>query len=659
MGRFVDQVRRGKIRQPTQTGFTPELWHQGYETIPERDDTDLDLFNAGLVFDRILTALRQELSKGRFQFATRTDRLVATCAFINHEVAALERKRLWQPPITKKNATVLISDLINFKLTLRSGVQITPDEVLTTVIDAAVLPLDEALQAREEGEPLSAETMTSMGLAFMVANLYCVAAALWSSCVWAENLAEQVQPGLIAVKRRDPCAARRLAVSEHRYQNYLCQSAQHASRIWRHQLSILGKKALTAEKGVTKFDARATRNPFVVGNLDQHRKRNIPFGIASWIVANEDYLQPFIRLPLPAAEVLSIELLHKIWQVLGTLVRAALARVPHNPGDLSWFLSHAVRVTRDQISMVLARSLGLDRTVIDVALQFLTYQRRSDGLWQKPLIAVSAEEFVIASGPLLYGNMLRIAERWLQQGDFDLKKRGPIFEKLARERVMEYLQSSSLLTDISVAPGRVLVGPHREEIDLLIRIGQLVLVGEAKCQLFPVDDIEKYRFQERLREGAAQAKRKAEAVRNYPDDVQTAIGPYDTQKIQVVPFVLSNCVWGSGYSVDGVGVADLLYLGTLFRDGGLRTMVVMRRAQEEVSGSFIRYYTNQAEAERRIPDLLIRQPVVQVFEKLTQKRSRPMPVALDGTKIIVEYYSVSTDSNQFDVGAPEPQVIRR
>jgi hypothetical protein len=512
MGEFLDQVRRGKIRQPTQVGFTLEGWHQGYGNITEHETADLDLFNAGLVFDRLFTGLRSELSKGRFQHCRRSDRLLAIGAFINHEVAALERKGFQQPRQAENSAPSLVTDLINYTVTLRSGIRITPDEVLGTVIDAAVLPLDEALQASNEGVPLAVDTSTHISLALMVANLYCVAVDLWLTCLWTEHLVEQVEPGLIVIKVRDSDAARRAAVSEHRYQNYLWQSAQSSVRIWRYQLSIVGRKALTVKKGVIKFDPRSRRNPFVVGNLYLHRKRNIPLSIANWIVANEDYLQPFIRLPLPITNGLTIEILYEIWQVLGSLVRAALTRVPGNPGDLNWFLAHAVRVTRDQIINVIARSLELDGIIIDAALHFLTYRRRSDGLWQKPLIALNDDEFLIASGPFFYGNMLRTAERWLRQGGFDLEKRGPVFEKLARERIAELLQGSSLLVDSSVAPGRVLVGPNREEIDLLIRIGQLLLVGEAKCQLFPADAIERYRFHERLRQGAAQARRKAATV---------------------------------------------------------------------------------------------------------------------------------------------------
>jgi hypothetical protein len=264
-----------------------------------------------------------------------------------------------------------------------------------------------------------------------------------------------------------------------------------------------------------------------------------------------------------------------------------------------WFLAHAIRLRRTEMSDVLLRSLPLDGATADAAIEFLTYRLRSDGLWQKPLIAAGADEFLIASAPLLYGNMLRIAERWLRQGGFDLKGRGAIFEKDARDQISRLAQSR-LLRDAAVASDPVFAGPNREEVDLLVRIGNVLLVGEAKCQLYPVDEIEGYRFQQRLREGAQQAIRKADAVRAYPTDVRTAVGLSDAGNLRVLPFVLSNSVLYSGYPVDGVPVVDLPYLGTLLRGGGLRTMVVMDRLGEEDPGVFREYYLDQAEAEARL-----------------------------------------------------------
>jgi hypothetical protein len=289
---------------------------------------------------------------------------------------------------------------------------------------------------------------------------------------------------------------------------------------------------------------------------------------------------------------------------------------------------------------VLARALSLDVAVLSSAVDFLTYRRRSDGLWQKPLIPLSETEFLIASAPLKYGNRLRIAERWLAQGGFDLNRRGPVFEKLARERIAEYLKDSPLLHDYYIVPNSVVVGPDR-----------LLLVGEAKCQLFPTEPWEKYRFRERLREGAEQATRKATAVQNSLGELQSGVGLPSTEEVTVLPFVLSNHILGSGYPIDGVPVVDLLYLGALLQQGYFRTMVVMGRKGEADPGNIVRFYTDQTDAERRIPKLLSEQPVMQVFEPLVKRRFRPIPIEAGGAEVYDEYFAVSLQNNPFDFEA--------
>jgi len=253
---------------------------------------------------------------------------------------------------------------------------------------------------------------------------------------------------------------------------------------------------------------------------------------------------------------------------------------------------------------------------------------------------------------LKFGNRLRIAERWLQQGGYDLDRRGPVFEQLARETISAYLKASRLLHDYHVAPDTVYVGSTREEIDLLIRIGKLLLVGEAKCQLFPVEPLEHYRFHDRLGEGAAQALRKATAVRASLADLPANVGLSGGDDIAVVPFVLSNHVLGSGYPIDGVPVVDLLYLSTLLQNGYLRTMVVMGRKGEEDPGTAVRLYTDQADAERRIPQLLSDQIVTKVFEPMTKRRIRPMPIEAEGVQIFEEYFAVSLETSPLDFDTP-------
>ena len=132
------------------------------------------------------------------------------------------------------------------------------------------------------------------------------------------------------------------------------------------------------------------------------------------------------------------------------------------------------------------------------------------------------------------------------------------------------------------------------------------------------------------------------------------IGLPDLEDVSVLPFVLSNHLLGSGYPIDGVPVADLLYLSTLLRQGYFRTMVVAGRRGEEDPGNLVRFYVDQADAERCIPQLLSDQPTVRVHEPFVSKRIRPVPIDPEGGKVFDEYYAVSLEPDPFDF-EPRPR----
>ena len=92
MGTFVDRVRQGEISHPTQRTFKIQAWRDAFGAISSPDVQDTELFEAGLFVDRILAGLRQKLTEGRFQSATRAERLGAICGLINHETAVLKKK---------------------------------------------------------------------------------------------------------------------------------------------------------------------------------------------------------------------------------------------------------------------------------------------------------------------------------------------------------------------------------------------------------------------------------------------------------------------------------------------------------------------------------------------------------------------------------------
>ena len=424
MGAFVGQARSGNIPQPTQTSFNIETWRKCYEDSCERDIGDTRLYEAGLFFNEIFGRLRNVLATNKFRLLSKRERLTAICGLINHEIAVLDRKT--REPSGRSGSAIPLTSIIEKTVTLRSGVKITPDQLVTTLINSVVYPLDEALQAADAETPAAINLLDEVGFAFQVANLYRLASEYWHDCLWRGKFIERERSGRILIRPENETLARQEAASEHRHQSQMLIGVLYCTRMWRETLPIIAKKGMVIKKGVVNFNP-GRRNKFTIEKLNLHRRHNVPTSIIQWVTAHEEYLQPFMCLPLPNAKNLSLEKLRRVWDTLATLVDAVLRRISDKQSDKNWLPKHAVRVSRVELADVLGRSLSFDGDTISAAIDFMTYRRRSDGLWQKPLIPLNTDEFLIASAPLKYGNKLRIAERWLRQGGFDLDRRGPVF----------------------------------------------------------------------------------------------------------------------------------------------------------------------------------------------------------------------------------------
>ncbi|HEY8696247.1 MAG TPA: hypothetical protein VIM02_01410 [Rhizomicrobium sp.] len=654
MGDFVKAVRSGDVPQPVQRQFSLVGWAEAFRNFVSPDDADRKLFEAGIFFDRVFSELREATNQNAFRNIARSERLKAICALLNHDVAMLDQKTKEEMEKVKsqtKSGGHVIDPFLFLVVQLRSGIKCTPDQVLTILLDAGVYPLDEALLSDEGGNQFQPNNLDDVAHAFATANAYRLASDLWHSCLWLRYELVWHETDAVEIRPSDEREAREAAASDFRHEAHIREFANWAVIAWRNELTLQEKKILTAQRLVTKFDSRGSHNPFKVSKVDLQRNRNIPDDALSRMAVDDGYLKPFVDIAFPTTPTLTIGLLLKVWTLLASVGRSVLDTVKQGAPDFDWFCAHIVRAERRHIVGVLKKALDLESVVSNAAIDFLTYRPRTDGLWQKPLIRFSEDTFLIVVGPLFHGNMHRAAERWLRQGGYDLDQRGPIFESVARDVLAQAVVKSRLLKDAEVVPNPVR-GPEGEEIDLLIRVGSLILVGEAKCQLFPVDPLEEFRYRARLVEAAEQANRKAETLQANSKFVRETFGLSQHVEFRVVPFALSNLLVGSGFPINGVAVTDLLFMQRLLGEGQLRKFAQMSRDGIADAGYVVDYYKNQEDAEIRIPQLLLDQPVVN--DVLTQMRTRIRPTPISPTvRIGVTYFSASNDPDPLDL-APVP-----
>ena len=172
-----------------------------------------------------------------------------------------------------------------------------------------------------------------------------------------------------------------------------------------------------------------------------------------------------------------------------------------------------------------------------------------------------------------------------------------------------------------------------EQIDLLIRLGPLLIVGEVKCWLYPADAIERFNQLRKLRKAAEQVKRKANALRARPDVAAKALGLSEElcQHLRVVPLVVSNQGFGFSLDLGGCFVTDAAFLKRYLDNGSL----VIGYASDVRTGAaapmVATMYERESQAAERI-ERNFRDPVVlRRFEQRISWEKIPFPTPIGET----------------------------
>ncbi len=266
------------------------------------------------------------------------------------------------------------------------------------------------------------------------------------------------------------------------------------------------------------------------------------------------------------------------------------------------------------------------------ALSYLTHgsHERHD-LWSRPLVPIGTQEITFVLQPLIGVNPTWLLKKWMHDGGLEIDQGGDAYEQAVRKE----LGDNCLLPIAEVLPSSLFIdkGNNEEQIDVVVRIGNTVLIGEVKCSVFPTRPSEIHNYESNLDEAAKQVLRKADRVSQRKGVLSRLFkGRFKSdQFIDVVPFILSNLALGVGQHHRGVPVIDKLTLANYLHSGELEGYTVIQTPE----GTFkqtqkIILYTSEKEAESNIRDFLSRPASLKLNEDLVEEQVRdwfPLPHA--------------------------------
>lgn len=338
---------------------------------------------------------------------------------------------------------------------------------------------------------------------------------------------------------------------------------------------------------------------------------------------------------LPAFPSLSLVDLVRLYSLVQDLVReAAKIEFDDSMFSMSDLVRFPVRIQKRRLFEYLHLRSDFSINQINVFLDLICHSVGDQiNLWDKPLVEYR-DTIYLNMLPTLNPILLNLVDYWLDKGGFSLDERGKMLEKHLEEKVGKALAAKRFSHFI---PKRKKIQTKQgkyEEIDLLLNLQSIVVVGEAKCIKYPLEARDRHNSLKRLTAAARQVLRKVNFLREYTGELIDQIGVTDGKTY--FPIVITNYPLFTSYIVEGVIVTDFYLFESYFASGKLTDIRFdgSRPPQEFHTTS---YYQSERELNDNLPDFFRRPPPVENLRPMFEIRD--FKISLDSADIDINVTS--------------------
>lgn len=558
---FISLVRRKETKGPTQRGFNLEEWKKAWEKSSNNQHSDELLYDAGLIFDNILTELRQELAvlyENRPEISA-TDLIRAYCGMVNRDRTILSRKEL--PHGTDITSARITDNSIGNELSLQ--------EVADGCVDGMQNALREAIKYKpsKNPRPRKMDDFTFMRKEISLSHLYSTYEAYWNSLVWADYELTQKMDGsfeIYEIRQIETDLMVAYEASQIRKQKLI---AQIAGFLTPTVLKPIGDKACLTWQRNGKKKVLVVK---AVRDLDQWlQMANAAFLYQATLLSDELPAE-FLNSDPGSTGFTIVECL-LIYQLLVILSLIALENFPRD--DSVFTVKKAAKFcpveNHDTFLRAASTATGISVQKCSKIVDFLTFKGDKDqDLWCYPLIRLNSGEITFLVAALTSPVVQRVVEHWLLRRKVDLSDKGTSFNETVLEQINSALRGNPFLENCNPASSRrfKLSNDKNEEIDLIFRFGGVIIVGEVKSIVTVDSSISLYRTMETVAYASEQARRKSAFVLENIENVFDRLGwEFDNnQSFNVLPLIITNNSICAGHSMNDVPVCDLTILKKYF-----------------------------------------------------------------------------------------------
>lgn len=639
MGLFIKKVQEGSVIGPLRRKFSVESWMAAYDLYRE-DKADESLQKVGLLINEKADVIRSELKLTFVNQFRATTKVRAFVAFLNYNFCALVNKTQYafqQIVAQTENGQLMMHELAGVKLKLPEGAEFSPDEIIQSIVDGVEIPLKKILELNPDllGNPQFGklnwdDLMNDSNLG----SQYLHIERLWDDCLW--NGYEVVGNGReFKFSSTNKAWLSLGAMSRVRSNGLIQQFEAYAQQLQKlpsygHHLHMLGPIKVT---GLMK---EGRRQRITLAHFENQSNEGCNL-LALRAYASELYYKDLLSEEQASLNGSTLNQLLTAWIVVCQVSRIVREGIDFD-GEGVAIEPHAlfpnfvpvlqIRALEFAVSEACKVSLIQSAALID----FFVFRGKSDQeLWAQPLVPISKGAVTPLFATTTSPNLRRLVDVWLKQLNVDLGQRGPAFEKYICASIRRQIGCSPLLSGQSKCLEHGLKftpsGDREEQIDVVIVIGNTVILGEAKCFLEPTEAKELAIHRDKIVDAVEQIKRKADSVsRNKVGFRQrlSQLGVVLAEDFTFLPIVILNSAIHCGIAVDGVPIVDEPILEVFFR-GELVEMASFNTHEGFKSERKRAIYSSINEAENVLAEYLSAPPQMKPLYAGLYQRSIPIP----------------------------------
>jgi hypothetical protein len=571
MGDFSNQVRRNKISGPNQRNYDRALWKTALESA--FDEEDQRIISAGLFFDRLLSFIRSEKNFSAIKLNSASIiRVIVAISSINFK-AVMDSCEIKKKKEKGGLAELQISSLLERKLTIRSGQDFHPDELLSGLGDGMKHILRELLNRADDPSmhdehEIEIEEIDVISKEFNTAIIYQCAVEYWHDCLSNSFGVEAVEGGVAVTPK-----------------NIEMEKARSISIYRRNKISMIDGMLFWSywKRLPLKERKNLCRIPLVDKIYGDQRISKIDIGFKSSVIESGKIsigtvgmikTGPYAKLldeALPDFSGLTLNEVIDGWRLLQSLSLVMFDNLKSiRVNNVKDFLRYAPTISRDVLVATFSRAFQIDREKSARLLEVFVFGNgKNYDTWSQPLIPIGSD-FCLALPCIHSINLLRVVEGWMRRGGLDLDRRGKEFEIFCIDEIDKCIKKSSIKTDTQLIRKSIkfhFSNNRSEEIDVIIIIADTILLIEAKCVLWPDDSLQFANYRDTVEKATAQITRKYLAVRDnfreFSERLQS-LGYKAPVNPKIVPCVLTNSAVYSGFKFNDVAVVDLPILTAFF-----------------------------------------------------------------------------------------------